>query len=54
MSEFDEIIMKLLKQQKILILVIAEAEKKKDEFLEAIIKGKSELEKLEFILEKLR
>jgi len=50
MSEFDELIMRLLDQQRKLLGVIREAEIRVAMFLEAIELGRCELAKIESIL----
>lgn len=51
MSEFDDNVAKLLEQEKVLLLVIAEAEAKVEEYTKSLAEGKALLERVEGFLE---
>ena len=51
MSELDDLTAKLVEQEKKLILVISEAEAKKDIYLKTIADGRAWLSKVENILD---
>ena len=54
MSEFDELIARLLEQRETLLAIIREGEAKLDVFLKAIDLGRSELAKIENILNAMK